>query len=557
MRWNIGQRLGLLLASFSVLAALVLGYLTYTAARDMLEQRAQRTLQRTARVLAAQLQSGFDSVGRDATVLAHLAASPTVQQAAAHRQVLADAFQSLLLARPAYLQVRFVGMQDHGLELVRVHRQADGRVARTPDAQLQEKAHFPFVFETRSLAPGQVYLGDFGTSLDEAQGLPGEAVFSVAAPVVAGTDVVGVVEVRVDASVFLARVSAGLPEPYGFYLANRWGDYLVHPERSKAFGFERGERVLVQEEFPSTAALLDGAAAEQGFAKPDAQGMDQAYAFLRVPQGAPESGRFLVMGLSEPMAAVQADVQQLGRSMLQMLAVVALAALLLAAGVSRVVTGPLRTVMRAAEAFSQGRSHGDLPVARQDELGELARSFADMEEQIRRQMHELNRSRDAMAHLVHHDPLTGLPNRRMFEQRLQEAIERAQRSGRSCMVVFVDLDGFKAVNDKLGHAVGDAVLQAAARTIRGAVRQVDTVARLAGDEFTVLCENVDTEADAQRVLAKLRRAFEEPLQIEGRPMAVRASMGVSRYPQDAPDAHTLLASADAAMYRSKKQRCGE
>ena len=157
-----------------------------------------------------------------------------------------------------------------------------------------------------------------------------------------------------------------------------------------------------------------------------------------------------------------------------------------------------------------------------------------------------------MAHLAHHDALTGLPNRRMFEQRLAQALELSRRSGRDCALLFVDLDDFKAINDTRGHAVGDLVLQAVARVILGAVRQADTVARLAGDEFTVLCENVDSEEAALQIVAKLEQAFAPPLDIEGQPFPVRASIGVSLFPRDAQDAHTLLASADAAMYRVKQ-----
>jgi len=130
----------------------------------------------------------------------------------------------------------------------------------------------------------------------------------------------------------------------------------------------------------------------------------------------------------------------------------------------------------------------------------------------------------------------------------------SRRTGRLCAVLFVDLDGFKAINDNLGHAMGDAVLQATARAILGAVRQMDTVARLAGDEFTVLCENVDSEDAAQQIAAKLQQAFESPLDIHGTLYPVRASVGLSLFPRDAQDAHTLLASADAAMYRAKLRR---
>ena len=558
MRINIGQRLGLLLASFSLLAALLLGYLTYTAARDMLVERAQRTLLDTTRILSSHLQAGFGQLGRDATMLAMLAGGlplpggpvPTAAQAQS-LETLAQMFRAQLLARPGLLQARLIGLRDHGLEWVRLQRLADERIVRVQGAALQEKAHFPYVYETVRLTSGGVYFTEFGINRED--GVPQEerAVFSVAAPVVQGTAVVAVVVLRVDAEAFLRHFGATLPAPYGFYLASRWGDFLAHPEREKAFGFDRGQRVLVQEEFVATAALLSGAERELVFSHTESPGGAQIQAFVRVPFGARDDGRFLLLGLSQSMSAVLAEAQDLGGTIVKMIAVLALVAALLAAWVSRVVTGPLRAVVQATEAFSQGMPHGALPVERLDELGELARGFRDMEAQIGQQMDELNRSRDAMTHLAHHDPLTGLPNRRMFEQRLEQALDRARRSSRPCALVFVDLDDFKSVNDKLGHAVGDAVLQAAAQAIVGAVRQVDTVARLAGDEFTVLCENVDTDDAAQHVLDKLRQAFAQPLQVDGQPMVVRASMGISLYPKDGDDARTLLASADVAMYQAK------
>lgn len=142
----------------------------------------------------------------------------------------------------------------------------------------------------------------------------------------------------------------------------------------------------------------------------------------------------------------------------------------------------------------------------------------------------------------------------MFEQRLVQVLELSRRSGRSSALFFVDLDDFKAINDTRGHVVGDLVLKAVAQTITGAVRQVDTVARLAGDEFTVLCENVDSEEAALQIATKLEYAFDAPLSIDGQQFSVRASIGLSLFPRDAQDAHTLMASADAAMYRIKQSR---
>ena len=545
-QWSIALRLGALLASFSVFAAILAGYYTFDSSRERLQGRAERSLLATTQVLARHMQTGFSTVARDTAFLADAAA---VEQ---DQGRLADLFKANLQAHPAYLQIRYISASDYGLELVRIDRQGD-KLVRVPDVQLQEKSHFPFVFEALSLPDGEVYVSEFGINHEDAAQEAAVPVFNMASPVVQGGQLRGVVVVRVAAAPFLHNFNAALPTPYGFYLSNRWGDFLVHPDATQTFGFDRGQRILIQESFPHVAALVDGRAEEAVLSQSGTDDEEaRVFAFVRMPFGNAEEGRFMVVGLSQPLAVVQGEVLDLGRSILKILLVLSVVGVALAAGVSRLVTQPLQAMVKAAQAFSRGESHGALPVHRGDEVGELARSFQDMEQQISRQLAELNLSRDAMAHLAHHDALTGLPNRRMFEQRLGQVLELSRRSGRSCALLFVDLDDFKAINDTRGHAVGDLVLQAVARTIVGAVRQVDTVARLAGDEFTVLCENVDSEEAALQIVTKLQHAFEPPLDIDGEPLAVRASIGLSLFPRDAQDARTLMASADAAMYRIKQ-----
>ena len=544
--WGIAQRLGVLLASFSVFAAILAGYYTFDSSRDRLQGRAERALMATTQVLARHMQAGFGTVARDTSFLAAVAAQEPDQAR------LAEIFRARLAAHPSYLQIRFISARDYGLELVRIDRQG-GVPERIADEALQEKAHFPFVFEALALSAGDVYVSEFAINHEGSPGEEAVPVFNMASPVVQGGQVQGVVVVRVAAEPFLRNFDAALPTPYGFYLSNRWGDFLVHPDASQTFGFDRGQRILIQDSFAPVAALVEGRALEAVLSRPGTDDDEaRVFSFVRMPFGGEEEGRFMVVGLSQPLAAVQGEVLDLGRSILKILLVLSLVGVVLAAGVSRVVTQPLQAMVAAAQAFSRGLAHGALPVHRKDEVGDLARSFHDMEQQISRQITELNASRDAMAHLAHHDALTGLPNRRMFEQRLAQALELSRRSGRDCALLFVDLDDFKAINDTRGHAVGDLVLQAVARVILGAVRQADTVARLAGDEFTVLCENVDSEEAALQIVAKLEQAFVPPLDIEGQPFPVRASIGVSLFPRDAQDAHTLLASADAAMYRVKQ-----
>ena len=546
MKWSIALRLGALLASFSVFAAILAGYYTFDSSRSRLQGRAERALLATTQVLARHMQAGFGTVARDTSFLASVAGTEQ------DRDRLAEIFKANLAAHPAYQQIRYISAKDHGLELVRIDRQGD-MLVRAADEALQEKAHFPFVFEALGLAAGQVYVSEFGINHEgspEDDALP---VFSMASPVVQGGQVRGVVVVRVAAEPFLKNFNAALPAPYDFFLSNRWGDFLVHPDSAQTFGFDRGQRILIQEAFAPVAALVEGRAQEVVLSQPGSGDEEaQVFSFVRMPFGGEDEGRFMVVGLSQPLAAVQGEVVDLGRSILNMLLVLSAVGVALAAWVSRVVTQPLQAMVQAAQAFSRGQPHGELPVQRGDEVGELARGFQDMEQQISRQLAELNFSRDAMAHLAYHDALTGLPNRRMFEQRLMQALELSRRSGRSCALLFVDLDDFKAINDTHGHAVGDLVLQAVARTIVGAVRQADTVARLAGDEFTVLCENVDSDEAALKIVAALEHAFDAPLDIDGQPFPARASVGVSLFPRDAQDAHGLLTSADEAMYRVKQ-----
>lgn len=166
---------------------------------------------------------------------------------------------------------------------------------------------------------------------------------------------------------------------------------------------------------------------------------------------------------------------------------------------------------------------------------------------------ELHRAREAIKHQAYHDALTGLPNRRLFEDRLGMAIAQAERSGVKVAVVLLDLDNFKEVNDTYGHSVGDLLLLAVARRLMGLLRKCDTLARFGGDEFLLILPNIGGRAGATLIAQRIVDSFHEPFVVEGRTLHVTASLGIVGYPEHATDTETLIRLADVAMYKAKNK----
>jgi diguanylate cyclase (GGDEF)-like protein/PAS domain S-box-containing protein len=157
---------------------------------------------------------------------------------------------------------------------------------------------------------------------------------------------------------------------------------------------------------------------------------------------------------------------------------------------------------------------------------------------------------ERLAHQASHDPLTGLPNRRLFDERLEQALSRSSRRGDRVAVMFLDIDDFKRVNDSLGHRAGDRLLVAVAERLRGCVRTEDTVARLHGDEFAVLLEDLTGEDEAVRVARRILEAMRRVFVLDGE-TSITSSLGIALGPADRAPGRDLVEAADRAMYRAK------
>ncbi|HET7776486.1 MAG TPA: EAL domain-containing protein, partial [Azospira sp.] len=182
-----------------------------------------------------------------------------------------------------------------------------------------------------------------------------------------------------------------------------------------------------------------------------------------------------------------------------------------------------------------------------DEAGAVSNYVAVFADISERKRHE-----ERIRFLAEHDFLTGLPNRSLLHDRLEQAVVHGQRSGESLALLFLDLDRFKNINDSLGHHTGDALLQEVGRRIQTCVRGADTVSRPGGDEFVILLSSITSPQDAARVAEKLLSTLTRPYQLAGHELVITASIGIAVYPEDGEDFQTLLKNADAAMYYSKE-----
>ncbi|MDC8785566.1 sensor domain-containing diguanylate cyclase [Roseateles koreensis] len=576
MKLGIAFKLALLLMWVAVLAAGLSGYYAYQSSRALLVDSAKLELLTSTRVLARRISLNRDEIARNLQVLSsHPATVASLRAASQNDDVrvqaqtqLATLFQEMMRANPAYFQMRLIAAADHGQELVRVDRQGE-QLLRIDRDDLQEKGHYSYVADSLKLPAGSLYQSRIAINHESGHhaGL-NQPTLQLAMPVhfARSAAAAGVVVVNVDLKGMFDLLAADLPPSFRLYLANESGDVLIHPNIDKTFGFDRGRRVLIQDEFTDTAALVAGrqdhvltqwdaeSNEESGSGENNEKGKENeslVVAFIRPAIAAASSEKFLLLGLAQPLGDVLSRTQPVRHAIIQIVLSLSAAFGLLAVFVARALTRPINAITEEARRFSSGHAIGPLPTHRQDEIGGLARNFQALQTQLAQQMSELQLRQQELAHLSQCDILTGLPNRRLLEQQLDKACAYAKRYGGGVCVLFIDLDKFKAVNDQYGHDAGDVMLKAVAERLLSMVREGDTVARLGGDEFVVLLgANANTEA-VMTIAEKLIVGLTQPVQFEGHALQIGASIGIARSPQDGQYRTELMAKADKAMYEAK------
>lgn len=219
--------------------------------------------------------------------------------------------------------------------------------------------------------------------------------------------------------------------------------------------------------------------------------------------------------------------------------------------VFRRLTQPLNRVMGQIEKIEQSDYTPSAPVQTGDELEMISDNINQLAQTIQKRERELKASKKDLEFLSFYDALTNLPNRRLFLSRLEYALHKAHTNGTKLAILFLDIDQFKQINDTLGHNVGDKLLQAVATQLNHLIRSVDTLARIGGDEFILMIENVEDVKILEKTAEKILALFNEPFLLDEHILNTTVSIGISVSPEDGEDTVTLIKHADMAMYHSK------
>ncbi|WP_062067086.1 diguanylate cyclase domain-containing protein [Cellvibrio sp. OA-2007] len=559
-------KLTILIGLLSILSAGISVYFTYTHSRALLIQSAKDKLATATQVLANRYSFFITDITKDLLFIAQLPAveeiaSSKSPQTSLQRKRLAFALSGFLRSHEEYNQVRLIGAQDFGRELVRVDK-AHNTVHVVDGIALQEKAHFSYVYNTLLLKPGEIFVSRI--RLNKERGLLdgyGKPSVIVATPVyTANSTVFGIIVINVDLEKMFALIETDIPEGIDVIATNATGDYILHPDPEKTFGFDKGEQILIQDDIAITQRIFSGEYSSIVSEIPDLRSADKraVISLTKVPFATQSDEKYIVLGLISNLDSVLDDSRQLGITSLKISLAFGTVFVLLSLILARKITTPLQRMATTFARFKQGDPVPELSLNRNDELGLLARNFSIMAKKLNAQLLELNTQRQYLHKVAHHDSLTGLPNRILLEDRIEQALISARRDKAEIAVMLVDLDEFKPVNDKYGHDIGDKLLQECAARMLTCIRETDTVARYGGDEFMIIISARDlmlrgmsARHVSRQVADKIRTALSQPFKIENFVLSISCSIGISLYPQEGEDKNTLIKHADLAMYYAK------
>ncbi|EGF32087.1 diguanylate cyclase, partial [Oxalobacteraceae bacterium IMCC9480] len=322
MRLGVGFKLGIWLALFGILSTALTGYYAYSQSRELLISAAEDKLLTATEVLGQRFVDTLIPITEDLGMIVSLPAMRALTDGVAgtdaairNQAKLQEVFASMLKSRIDYAQIRLIGTADFGRELIRVDRTGAG-IELVGNDDLQEKAHFPYFFEAVKVGAGEFYFSRINLNRERRWQVGADMPTLRIATPVRGTDgkVFGIVIVNVDLDRLFNRIRSNLPRNIDLVLTNDQGDYLIHPDQRKTFGFDRGRRILIQDDIGAIKVLLKPGPVMHLLTRTSNGASDEvnASAFIRMPFGSAEQHHFVLLGLQIPLDVVLHDSQLLG-----------------------------------------------------------------------------------------------------------------------------------------------------------------------------------------------------------------------------------------------------
>jgi diguanylate cyclase (GGDEF)-like protein len=521
---SIRGRAGRLLLLVGLLPLLVMAAYVFLSQRGVLSQTANDNLANQALLQAASVERVLRDAGHDIELVA---SNPVIQSPTASRE---EKLQQLRLARALFDIFEDITLID-----------PEGDVVGSTDylyyGTWPEKAWFHEALAGRP-------------AMSDAQAIAstGNLVVAFTAPVYDGDEIAAVVAGQMNMEKVWEVLDSVTIGKSGFLAAfDRHGNVIAHPNKELLLSKTEG--------LPESTSA--GEATSLHLTGEDGSSL--------VAQVAPVGVLGWRIAALQEESEAYALVEDTIKTVLIAAGVVLLVTVVASVFFSRAMSRPIRVLAGGMSKIAAGSLDERVSPAGLQEVDELSASFNVMAENLESRTAELveeiaerKQAEEKIRHMAYHDPLTGLPNRALFIDRLSLALAQARRTKRTMAVMFIDLDRFKLVNDTAGHREGDGLLRSLGEELKRLVREGDTVARVGGDEFTLLLPEIARVGDAVEVAQRILDSLRQPRLLAGHEFHITPSIGISIYPsEDDPaggeDAETLLTNADIGMYRAKDE----
>lgn len=537
--------------SVIIVNAIVLSSIIYIYSRSEIHSNAVTTVRNDAELISSNIENALNKIESD---IRFISKTPPIQGIIRSTQNggqdtlensdltiwknrLSVIFTSLLQVNPWYTQVRYIGVANNGKEIVRVN-QTNNQIYLTSEMALQTKGNRNYFNKAVDMSPGTIVFSQIDFNMENGKlAKPLVPTIRVLTPIYDESQMpFGVLVINVDIEKYIEDVFSHSNFKYDALIYNKYFDTFQYQASSNKVTFykniakaseqlDQNMPVFQNEQFLNSLLRNKNNISVVNTIYSDKSRRSEAFKLL----------------LSVPKKAIYNDSIFGLILFIGSIIVFSIISSWVVSHYVRALIAPLTRMARQLNV-SQKTSY-ELPLQLNDELGILARAFHKKTEQLSK--------------LGLYDSLTGLPNRKNLIEHLNEAIVRARRHAKYLAVIFIDLNDFKKINDTYGHDYGDELLIQFSMNLKKATREADFCARLSGDEFTIIAEDIESEEQVDAIISRYQKALNRPYDLKGVTVPINISGGLSLYPDDGTTSKDLLIVSDRAMYQSKKFRQGE